>query len=79
MVKSVVMNGVKSGKLENCENDEETMSQSAERLCKSIIRSLVKPSCFFVRGSRPIFLAPWSDAIHWLISYVIVSKKKEVS
>ena len=24
------MNGVKSGKLENCENDEETMSQSEE-------------------------------------------------
>ena len=33
MVKSVVMNGVKSGKfgkLENCENDEEAMSQNEE-------------------------------------------------
>ena len=38
MVKSVVMNGVKSGKFgksENCENVEETMSRSEERLCKS--------------------------------------------
>ena len=41
MVKSVVMDGVKSGKFENCENGEETMSQSEERLCKSIIRGLV--------------------------------------
>ena len=42
---SVVVNRVKSGKLgklENCENDEETMSRSEERLCKSIIRGLVK-------------------------------------
>ena len=39
------MNGVKSvkfGKLENCESVEETRSQSEERLCKSIIRGLVK-------------------------------------
>ena len=45
MVKSVVMDGVKSGKfgkIENCVNDEETMSQSEERLCKSIMRGLVK-------------------------------------
>ena len=45
MVKSVAMNGVNSGKFgksENCENDEETRSQSEERLCKSIIRGLVK-------------------------------------
>ena len=30
------------GKLENCANDEETMSQNEERLCKSIVRGLVK-------------------------------------
>ena len=45
MVKSVVMDGVKSGnfgKMENCENDEETMSRSEERLCKSVTRGLVK-------------------------------------
>ena len=44
-LKSVAMNGVKSGKfgkLENCENDKETRSQSEERLCKSIIKALVK-------------------------------------
>ena len=28
--------------LEKCENDEETMNQSEEKLCKSIIRGLVK-------------------------------------
>ena len=45
VVKSVVMNGVESenlGKLEKCENDEETRSRCEERLCKSIIRRLVK-------------------------------------
>ena len=45
MVKSVAMNGVKSrnfGKLEKCENDKETWSQSEGRLCKSIIRGLAK-------------------------------------
>ena len=39
------MGGVKSGKfgkLEDYENDDETMNQSEERLCKSIIRGLVK-------------------------------------
>ena len=30
------------GKVENCENNEETMSQSEEKMCKSIIRGLVK-------------------------------------
>ena len=45
VVKSVVMNRVESenlGKLENCENDEETRSRCEERLCKSIIGGLVK-------------------------------------
>ena len=32
-LKSIVMNGVKSGKFGNCENNEETMSQSEERDC----------------------------------------------
>ena len=44
-LKSVVMVGVKSGKFgkfEDFENDDETMSHSDERLCKSIIRGLVK-------------------------------------
>ena len=44
-LKSVLMDGVKSGefgKLENFENDDETMSQSEERLCKSIVRGLVR-------------------------------------
>ena len=36
-----VRNG-KFGKFENYENDDEMMSQSEERLCKSIIRGLVK-------------------------------------
>ena len=44
-LKSVLTGGVKSGKngkLENYENVNETMSQSEERGCKSIIRGLVK-------------------------------------
>ena len=44
-VESTVMNGPsvgKFGKVENYENDDETMSQGEERLCKSIIRGLVK-------------------------------------
>ena len=44
-MKSVLMDGGKSGKfgkLENWENDEETISQGEERLCKSIIRGLVE-------------------------------------
>ena len=32
----------KFGKLENYENVDETMSQSEERVCKSVIRGLVK-------------------------------------
>ena len=43
--KSIVMNGVKSrkvGKLENCENDVEMLSQSEERLCRSIIKGLAR-------------------------------------
>ena len=39
------MDGVKSGKLgklENYEDDDDTMSQSEERMCKSITRGLVK-------------------------------------
>ena len=39
------MNGVKSGKvvkLENCQNDEEILSQSEERLCRSIIKGLAR-------------------------------------
>ena len=45
MVKNVVMNGVKSGKvgkLENCKSDEGMLSQSEERLCRSIIKGLAK-------------------------------------
>ena len=46
-LKSIVMNewSPKVDNLEiseNCENDEETMSQSEERLCKSIIRGLAR-------------------------------------
>ena len=44
-LKSVVTGGVKSGKfgkLENYENEDEKMSQSEEKGCKSIIRGLVK-------------------------------------
>ena len=43
-LKSIVMNGVKSGKvgkLENCKSDEGMLSQSEERLCRSIIKGLV--------------------------------------
>ena len=39
------MDGVKTGKvgkLENCKIDEEMWSQSEERLCKSIMKGLVK-------------------------------------
>ena len=45
MVQSVVMDGTKVGKfgkLKNYTNVDETMSQSEERVCKSIIRGLVK-------------------------------------
>ena len=45
MVKNVVMNGVKSGKigkLENCKCDEGMLSQSEERLCRSIIKGLAR-------------------------------------
>ena len=45
MVKNVVMNGVKSGKvgkLENCKSDEGMLSQSEERLCRSIIKGLAR-------------------------------------
>ena len=45
MVKSVVMDGVKIGnfgKIFFFKKNEEPMSQSEERLCKSIIRGLVK-------------------------------------
>ena len=45
MVKNVVMNGVKSGKvgkLENCKGDEGIMSQSEERMCRSIIKGLAR-------------------------------------
>ena len=41
-VKSVAINGGKSGKSGNCESDEETRSQRKERLCKSITRGLAK-------------------------------------
>ena len=42
-LKNVVMNGVKSGKvgkLDNCKSDEGMLSQSEERLCRSIIKGL---------------------------------------
>ena len=45
MVKNVVMNGVKSGrvgKLENCKSNEGMLSQSEERLCRSIIKGLAR-------------------------------------
>ena len=44
-LKSIVMNGVKSGKvgkLENCKSDEGMLSQSEERLCRSIIKGLAR-------------------------------------
>ena len=44
-MKSVVMGGVKSGKfgkLKDYENDDDTMNQSEDRLCKSIMRGLGK-------------------------------------
>ena len=44
-VNNVVMNGVKTGKvgkLENCKIEEEVLSQSEERLCKSIIKGFAK-------------------------------------
>ena len=44
-MKTVVMNGVKSGKvgkLENCTTDEEMWSQSEERLCKSVMKGLAR-------------------------------------
>ena len=43
MVKNVVMNGVKTrkvGTLGNCKSDEGMLSQSEERLCRSIIKGL---------------------------------------
>ena len=43
-MKNIVMDGPKFGKLENYENVDETMSQSEERVCKSIMRGLVKHS-----------------------------------
>ena len=45
MVKNVVMNGVKSGKvgkLENYKSDEGMLSQSDERLCRSIVKGLAR-------------------------------------
>ena len=45
MVKNVVMSGVKSGKvgkLENCKSDGGMLSQSEERLCRSIIKGLAR-------------------------------------
>ena len=45
MVKNVVMNRVKSGKvgkLENCKNDEGMLSESEERMCRSIISGLAR-------------------------------------
>ena len=42
LVKNIAMDGPKVGKFEHYENYDETMSQSEERLCKSIIRGLVK-------------------------------------
>ena len=45
MVKNVVMNGVKSGKvgkLEYYKSDEGMLSQSEERLCRSIIKGLAR-------------------------------------
>ena len=45
MVKNVVMNGVNSGKvgkLENFKSDEGMLSQSEERLCRSIIKGLAR-------------------------------------
>ena len=42
ILKSIVMNGVKVGKLENQRIDEEMRSQSEERLCKSIIKGLAR-------------------------------------
>ena len=45
ILKSIVMNGVKIGefgKLKNYRLDEETRSQSEERLCKSIIKGLAR-------------------------------------
>ena len=45
LVKNIVMDGPqvgKFGKVENNENEDETMSQSEERFCKSITRGLVK-------------------------------------
>ena len=44
-LKSILMNGVKIGKvgkLENYKTDEETRSQSEERLCKSIMKGLAR-------------------------------------
>ena len=42
MVKNVVMNGVKSGKVENLKSNEGMLSQSEERLCRSIIKGLAR-------------------------------------
>ena len=45
MVKNIVMNGVKSGKvgkLENYKSDKGMLSQSEERLCRSIIKGLAR-------------------------------------
>ena len=49
-VKNIVMDGPKFGKLENYENVDETMSQSEERVCTSIMRGLVKPN----HGKHPM-------------------------
>ena len=44
-LKDIVMDGVKFGKvgnLENCKSDEEMLSQSEEKLCRSIIKGLAR-------------------------------------
>ena len=42
MLKSPVMDGVKFGKLGNHKNDDKTQCRSEEKLCKSILKGLVK-------------------------------------